>query len=72
MNIASAFSTHTVDAAGQDKMSGIRNLAAGLAGMIQSAVPAGREQSLALTKLQECMMWANAGVAGQFPIDPNQ
>ncbi len=26
-------------------------------------VPEGREQALALTKLEEAMMWANAGIA---------
>ncbi len=26
-------------------------------------VPAGRERALALTKLEEAMMWANAGIA---------
>lgn len=25
-------------------------------------VPEGRERSLAITKLQECRMWANAGI----------
>jgi hypothetical protein len=30
---------------------------------ITSLVPPSREQSLALTKLEEAMMWANAGIA---------
>ena len=33
------------------------------ANLLADVVPAGREQSLALTKLEEAMMWANAGVA---------
>jgi hypothetical protein len=31
--------------------------------MLLSLVPAGRELSLALTKLEEAMMWANDGIA---------
>ncbi len=30
---------------------------------VMRVVPAGRERSLALTKLEEAMMWANAGLA---------
>lgn len=30
---------------------------------VRQMVPQGREQSLALTKLEEAMMWANAGIA---------
>ena len=30
---------------------------------IDTLVPEGREKSLALTKLEEVMMWANAGIA---------
>lgn len=34
-----------------------------LAGFIARAVPPGREQSVALTKLEEVMFWANSGIA---------
>lgn len=34
-----------------------------VAEMVIRKVPAGRERSLALTSLQEALMWANAGVA---------
>lgn len=34
-----------------------------LAEMVIRKVPVGRERSLALTALQESLMWANAGVA---------
>lgn len=30
--------------------------------LIMQHVPVGQERSLAITKLQECRMWANAGV----------
>jgi len=34
-----------------------------LAGFLVTNVPDGRELSLALTKLEEVLMWANAGIA---------
>lgn len=34
-----------------------------LAAWVEENVPAGREQSIALLKLQESMMWCNAAVA---------
>lgn len=37
---------------------------------ILSMVPPGREQALAITKLEEAMMWGNAGIA-RIPLkDP--
>ena len=41
----------------------IRKKAKELAYFIDDYVPKGREQSLALTKLEEVVMWANAGIA---------
>lgn len=41
----------------------IRDKAKGLAILIQSSVPESREKSLAITKLEESVMWANAGIA---------
>jgi hypothetical protein len=34
-----------------------------VAKVVAYVVPAGREQALALTKLEEALFWANAGVA---------
>lgn len=42
---------------------GIREMAATFAFIVESDVPESREQSLALTKIEEAMMWANAGIA---------
>ena len=41
----------------------IRNKAKEFALMIDELCPDSREKSLAITKLEECMMWANASIA---------
>ena len=41
----------------------IRDAARGMADEIVLLTPPSREQSLALTKLEECVMWANAAIA---------
>jgi hypothetical protein len=41
----------------------IRNLCLRAATDIKNLVPAGREQSLAITNLEQVMFWANAGIA---------
>ena len=41
----------------------LRAYGRGLADYIADHVPAGREQATALTKLEEVVMWANAGIA---------
>lgn len=42
---------------------GVRDAHLRLAGLIDGACPDGREKSLAITKLEESMMWANAAIA---------
>ena len=41
----------------------IRDTAKELAYKIKKLCPNGREQALALTKLEEAVMWANAGIS---------
>jgi hypothetical protein len=41
----------------------VRASAYGLAMDINDLVPDGREKSLAITKLEEALMWANAAIA---------
>lgn len=41
----------------------IRADALGLAELIDRSVPDSREKSLAITHLETCVMWANAGIA---------
>lgn len=47
------------------KFTDIREDAKYLAHLIDHLVPDGREKSTALTKLEEVVMWANAGIARQ-------
>lgn len=48
----------------------IRKLVIGLDETIQANCPLSREQSIALTKLEECRMWAISAIAKQeTPID---
>lgn len=42
---------------------GLRGAAKGLAELIVELTPKSREQSLALTKLEEAIFWANASIA---------
>jgi hypothetical protein len=41
----------------------IRSKAKELVFLIQHVVPESREKSLAITKIEEAVMWANAGIA---------
>jgi len=41
----------------------LRHNARSLAAYICKSCPESRERSLALTKLEECVMWANASIA---------
>lgn len=41
----------------------LRKLAKELAHLIDELCPPGREAALAMTKLEESVMWANAGIA---------
>ena len=47
----------------QEKYTAIRDKAKGLAYLIDELCPNSREKSLAITKLEEVSMWANASIA---------
>lgn len=57
------FSNHPVGEDQIEIMQGIRDLGRALAQEIGRYVPEGREQSTALTKVEEAVFWAVAGVA---------
>ncbi len=52
-------STHKVE----ESHSTVRYNTNQLIKLFRDVVPSGREQSVAITKLEEAMMWANAGIA---------
>ena len=61
--IENAFTYHTPKGDQLAKCQAIRDEAKKLAYLIMETVPDSREQALAITKLEECAMWANAGIA---------
>lgn len=61
--IENTFTYHTPKDDQPAKYQAIREKAKELAYMIDELVPDSREKSLAMTKLEECSMWANAGIA---------
>jgi hypothetical protein len=61
--IQDRFRSHSVSPEWLEIMDGVRSGALGLAQFIDEEVPRSREQSLALTKLEEVVFWANAAIA---------
>lgn len=57
------FTYHAPKPGQPEKYTAIRAKAKELAEMIVELVPESREQSLALTNLEQAVMWANAGIA---------
>lgn len=58
-----AFKYHTPKGDQAQKYQSLREVGKELAKMICHYSPPSRERSLALTKLEEAIMWANAGIA---------
>lgn len=61
--IEKAFTYHSPKFGQPEKYAAIRAQAKSFAYLIDGMVPDSREKSLAMTKLEECVMWANAGIA---------
>ena len=61
--IENVFTHHAPKGDQPEKYQAIREKAKELAYLIDECVPDSREKSLAFTKLEECSMWANAGIA---------
>ena len=61
--ITSAFTYHPPKPGQPEKYVVIRDTAKSLACLINDNCPDSREKSLAMTKLEECVMWANASIA---------
>lgn len=61
--------THTPSEEGMRKMDALRSAAKALKDAYIDLVPAGREQSLALTSLEQANFYAIGGVARYFTMD---
>lgn len=61
--IENAFTYHAPKEGQLEKYQAIREKAKELAYLIDDAAPQSREKSLAMTKLEETVMWANASIA---------
>lgn len=61
--IEKAFSFHVAKPHQAGMYGSIRETAKMFAYVIDELVPDSREKSLAMTKPEECVMWANAGIA---------
>lgn len=61
--IENNFMHHAPNSGQQEKYETIRQKAKELAYLFEATCPASREKSLAMTKLEEAVMWANASVA---------
>ncbi len=57
------FTYHPPKSGQPDKYVRIRDNAKELAELINTLAPESREKSLAITKLEEAVMWANASIA---------
>lgn len=62
-NLDDCFRAHAVNEVQQSGMQFVRNECETLAIIIADNVPACEEKEVAIVKLQEVMMWANAGIA---------
>lgn len=61
--IENNFMYHAPKEGQQEKYEDIRSCAKEFAYLIDAICPASREKSLAMTKLEEAVMWANASIA---------
>jgi hypothetical protein len=61
--IENNFSYHSPKEGQPEKYQAIREKAKELAYLINDTVPDSREKSIAMTQLEDTVMWANAGIA---------
>lgn len=62
-DLENRFNYHKPDEAKAGVHEGVRGECKGLAYTLNELLPEGREKSLAITKLEEVMFWANAAIA---------
>ena len=63
MDIENAFTYHRPKGDQPERYERLRAEAKDLAALIEKSCPDSREKSLAFTKLEEAIMWANASIA---------
>lgn len=63
MDIEKNFTYHAPKGDQPQRYDQIRKAGKSLAELIVQLCPASREQSLALTNLEQCIMWVNASIA---------
>lgn len=66
-NLKARFTWRLEDHAGAKKCKAIREFSYDFALIVTNLCPEGREKALALTKIEEAMMWANAAISRTFP-----
>ena len=63
LDLDNVFCYHAPKGDQQERYIALRTKAKELAALIQASTPASREQSVALTNVQQAVMWANAAIA---------
>jgi hypothetical protein len=63
LDLDNVFTYHRPFGSQPERYVAIREKAKELAALIQSTTPESREQSVALTNVQQAVMWANAAIA---------
>ena len=63
MDIEKNFTYHAPKEGQPERYANIRDFAKEFTNLLDVACPDSREKSLAFTKLEECVMWANASIA---------
>lgn len=66
--LARRYNHHVPNGVQGEKLGRVRDLMREAAARVVELVPPGREQATALTKLEEAMFWANAGIARPAPV----
>lgn len=62
-NLVNRFTYHAPDDTRVQKHEQIRSECLDMADLLNELLPEGREKSLAITHLEEVMMWSNAAIA---------
>jgi len=69
LDLISRFGYHRATAESAPKHAAVRDLLLDVAERLVDITPAGRDQALALTALQEAMHWFNSAIAMENDVD---